>query len=46
MNTNQEDEASSGRLLRRTEAARYVTDTYGIYSVFSKDIGEVGLHKL
>ena len=30
MDTNQENEASSGRLLRRTEAARYVTDTYGI----------------
>jgi hypothetical protein len=30
MNYTQEDEASSSRLLRRTEAARYVTDTYGI----------------
>jgi len=30
MNYTHEDEASSGRLLRRTEAARYITHTYGI----------------
>lgn len=29
MNTNQEGTASPGRLLRRTEAAKYVTETYG-----------------
>jgi hypothetical protein len=30
MDTTQEDAAKHDRLLRRTEAAKYVTDTYGI----------------
>jgi hypothetical protein len=30
MDINQEDAVSRDRLLRRTEAAKYVTDTYGI----------------
>jgi hypothetical protein len=30
MNTDQEDAAKRGRFLRRTEAAKYVTETYGI----------------
>jgi hypothetical protein len=30
MNTNQENAANVNRLLRRTEAAEYVTRTYGI----------------
>ena len=30
MNTTQEDAAKLDRLLRRTEAAKYVTETYGI----------------
>jgi hypothetical protein len=30
MNTDQEDAAKMGRLLRRTEAAKYVTENYGI----------------
>ena len=30
MNITQEDAAKHDRLLRRTEAAKYVTDTYGI----------------
>jgi hypothetical protein len=29
MNANQEGAATPGRLLRRTEAAKYVTETYG-----------------
>jgi hypothetical protein len=29
MNTNPDEIAKSGRLLRRTEAAKYVTETYG-----------------
>jgi hypothetical protein len=29
MNTNQEEAVTPGRLLRRTEAAKYVTETYG-----------------
>jgi hypothetical protein len=29
MNTNQEKALTPGRLLRRTEAAKYVTNTYG-----------------
>jgi hypothetical protein len=30
MNTDKEDQAKSDRLLRRTEAAKYVTETYGL----------------
>jgi hypothetical protein len=30
MNTNLDDTAKTERLLRRTEAATYVTDTYGL----------------
>jgi hypothetical protein len=30
MSTNQKDPANTDRLLRRTEAATYITDTYGI----------------
>jgi hypothetical protein len=30
MNTNTPDQTNAGRLLRRTEAAEYVTATYGI----------------
>jgi hypothetical protein len=29
MNTNQEGAVTQGRLLRRTEAAKYVTESYG-----------------
>ena len=29
MNTNPDEIAKTGRLLRRTEAAKYVTETYG-----------------
>jgi len=30
MTTNQDDQSKLDRLLRRTEAATYVTDTYGL----------------